>query len=62
MPESRVFRPRTEKEDKLIDLAMDVRAKDRTIAKPSWTQYVEYLLNKDIMEIRQRHQNRATGG
>lgn len=58
MPEARVFRPRSETEDQLIDRLMKVRATEGVIAKPSWTLYASYLVNKDLAEIRQRYKTR----
>lgn len=52
MPEARVFRPRSEAEDRLIAGLMKVRSLEGHIPKPSWTQYVSWLINKDLNEIR----------
>ena len=52
MPEARVFRPRSEAEDKLIDGVLKVHHRSGHIQKPSWTQYVSYLMNKDLAEVR----------
>ena len=52
MPEARVFRPRSETEDRLIDSLLKVHALEGNIAKPSWTAYVSWLMNKDIAERR----------
>jgi len=59
-PEARVFRP-SEKENKLIDSLMKVRATDGTIKQPSWTMYAAYLINKDASEIRARYKGRGGG-
>ena len=61
MPESRVFRPRSEDEDCLIDKLMEVRAVEGSIQKPSWTLYAAYLINKDLAEIRTRYKHRTEG-
>jgi len=58
MPEARVFRPRSENEDKLIDSLMRVRAAEGVIEKPSWTQYASWLINRDLAEVRTRYQQR----
>jgi len=59
MPEARVFRPRSETEDRLIDGLLKVHHLEGHIEKPSWTQYVSYLMNKDIAEVRTRRKARA---
>ena len=59
MPEARVFRPRSEKEDNLITKLMELRTKEEIIPKPSWTMYVSYMLNKEIAEVRSRFQSRT---
>ena len=59
-PEARVFRPRSEREDQLIGALMETHAAEKDIEKPSWTQYVSYLLNRDMAEIRAKR--RARGG
>ena len=58
MPESRVFRPRSENEDKIIDGLLKVHNLEGDIQRPSWTQYISWLLNRDLMEIRSRHKGR----
>ena len=58
-PEARVFRPRSEQEDQLIDKVMEVHRLEGDIQRPSWTQYVSYLVNRDIGEIRARHKERV---
>jgi len=52
MPESRVFRPRSETEDKLIDSMLKVHFLAGHIAKPSWTSYVSWLMNRDLAQVR----------
>lgn len=59
MPEARVFRPRSETEDKLIDGLLKVHTLEGHIEKPSWTQYVSFLLNRDLAEVRSKHQQRV---
>ena len=58
MPEARVFRPRSETEDKLIDGLLRVHALAGHIAKPSWTSYVSWLMNKDLAEVRTTRKSR----
>ena len=58
-PEARVFRPRSETENNLIDKMMQIRSKQRAIQRPSWTQYVSYLINKDVAEVRSQHKQRT---
>ena len=53
MPEARVFRPRSESENKLIDSLMKVHSLEGHIKKPSWTSYVSWLINRDLEERRQ---------
>jgi len=52
MPEARVFRPRSEKENELIDNLMKVHSAENHIERPSWTQYVAWLINRDVAEVR----------
>ena len=59
-PEARVFRPRSEAENDLIDKMMTLRAKQGVIAKPSWTLYAAHLINKDVAEVREQYK-RKTG-
>ena len=59
MPEARVFRPRSETEDKLIDGLLKVHHLEGHIEKPSWTQYVSWLMNKDISEVRAGYQSKV---
>ena len=61
MPEARVFRPRSETEDQLIDKIMVVHKLEGHIQKASWTQYVSYLMNRDIKEVRDQHKKRVGG-
>ena len=61
MPEARVFRPKSEEEDQLIDQLMKVRHLENYIQKPSWTLYVSWLLNKDLEEVRANHKARIGG-
>lgn len=58
MPEARVYRPKTEKENQLIDALMETRTAEKSIERPSWTLYVDYLLNKETAEIKTRHESR----
>ena len=57
-PEARVFRPRSETEDRLIDSLLKVHALSGDITKPSWTAYVSWLMNRDIAERRVLHSGR----
>jgi len=61
MPESRVFRPKSESEDKLIDKLMRVHHLEGHLERPSWTQYVAWLVNRDLAEIRSRIKSRPNG-
>ena len=61
MPEARVFRPRSETEDRLIDGLLKVHALEGHIQRPSWTQYVSFLMNRDLEEVRARHKMRVGG-
>ena len=58
-PEARVFRPRSETENSLIDKMMQIRSKQGAIQRPSWTQYASYLINKDVAEIRSQYKQRT---
>jgi len=58
-PEARVFRPRSEAENDLIDKVMQIRSKQGAIQRPSWTLYISYLLNKDVAEVRARYKERT---
>lgn len=60
-PEARVFRPKNEDENNLIDRLMDVHKAEGHIVRPSWTQYVSFLINRDLKEVVDRHKLR-TGG
>ena len=60
-PEARVFRPQNEKMNQLIESLMKVRAAEKIIERPSWTQYCSYLINKDMAEVTQRYHNRLPG-
>ena len=57
-PEARVFRPKSEDENKLIDNLMQVHKAEGHIERPSWTQYVAWLINRDVAEVRARFKNR----
>ena len=59
MPEGRVFRPRSEIEDRFIDSLMRVHVAEGNIQKASWTQYISWLLNRDASEIRGRYHQRV---
>jgi len=58
-PEARVFRPRSESENALIDKLMEVHTLEGRIERPSWTLYAAYLINRDLTEIRARHKARV---
>ncbi len=58
-PEARVFRPRSEDENALIDKLMEIHTLEGRIEKPSWTLYAAYLINRDLTEIRARHKVRV---
>ena len=58
MPEARVFRPRSEPEDSLIDRLMKVHHLEGHIQKPSWTMYIAWLINRDLAEVRGRSKSR----
>lgn len=58
-PEARVFRPRSESENNLIDKLMEVHTLEGHIQRPSWTQFVSWLINRDLTEVRTRHKTRA---
>ena len=58
MPEARVFRPKSEEENEIIDEIMKVHTLEGHIPKPSWSMYVTYLLNRDIAEVRAKHKSR----
>jgi len=57
-PEARVFRPRSEIEDRLIDGILKVHHLEGHIQRPSWTQYVSWLMNRDLTEVRAQHKSR----
>jgi len=57
-PEARVFRPRSETENKLIDALMKVHTAEGNIQRPSWTQYVSLLINRDLAEVRIKRKER----
>ena len=57
-PEARVFRPRSEKENELIDNLMKARTAEGHIERPSWTQYVAWLINRDVAEVRNQFKAR----
>jgi len=59
MPEARVFRPKSETEDRLIDSLLKVHHLEGHIQRPSWTQYVSYLLNRDLGEVRAKYKQRV---
>ena len=59
MPEARVFRPRSETEDHLIDGLLKVHHLEGHIQRPSWTQYVSMLMNRDIKEVRATRKSRG---
>lgn len=58
-PEARVFRPRSETEDQLIDRLLKLHVLEGHIEKPSWTQYIAWVLNRDLAEVRARHKERV---
>jgi len=58
-PEARVFRPRSETEDKMITSLLKVHHLEGHIQRPSWTQLVSYLLNRDLSEIRNKRKQRV---
>ena len=59
MPEARVFRPRSEDENALIDKLMEVHTLEGNIQKPSWTLYAAYLINRDLAEVRAKLKGRV---
>lgn len=59
MPEARVFRPRSQTEDQLIDRLLTLHHLEGHIDRPSWTQYVSWLLNKDIADVRKNAKQRV---
>ena len=60
-PENRVFRPKSETEDQLIDGLMKVHQLEGHIQRPSWTQYAAYLINRDLAEVRAKYKERIGG-
>jgi len=60
-PESRVYRPKSDKENALIEALMETRTAEKLIERPSWTMYVDYLLNREAEEILRRHKSRIQG-
>ena len=58
-PEARVFRPKSEQENNLIDSLMRTHKAEGHIERPSWTQYIAYLINQDVAGIRARYKTRA---
>jgi len=58
-PEARVFRPRSEDENVLIDKLMEVHNLEGHIQKASWTMYVAWLINRDLTEVRSRFKART---
>jgi hypothetical protein len=58
-PEGRVYRPKTEVENQLIESLMATRVAEHAIERPSWTLYIDYLLNKETTEIVNRLQSRG---
>lgn len=60
MPESRVFRPKSEAEDTLIAQLIKVHFLEGHIQRESWTQYAAWLINRDLIEIRARHKGRIS--
>ena len=59
MPEARVFRPRSEKENQLIDALMKTHSLQGDIQKASWTSYVTWLINQDLHQVRNTHRERT---
>jgi len=59
MPEARVFRPRSETENQLIDKLLKLHTIEGHIEKPSWTQYIAWTLNRDLAEVRVQYKHRA---
>jgi hypothetical protein len=60
-PEARVYRTDDESRNILIESLMEVRVADKSIERPSWTMYVNYLLDKEANEIYARYQHRLGG-
>ena len=58
-PEARVFRPRSEEENEIIDELMKVHALEGHIQRPSWSMFVTWLLNRDIAETRAKYKSRV---
>lgn len=48
--QQKVFRPRSPQESAIIDHLMELHVVKGHIREASWTQYVAYLINKDIQE------------
>jgi L-fucose mutarotase/ribose pyranase (RbsD/FucU family) len=60
-PEARVYRTDDDDRNTLIQALMEVRTFDKSIERPSWTMYVNYLLDKEAAEVFSRYQNRING-
>ena len=61
LPEARVFRPKDEKSNKVIELLMRIRAHQGDIPRPSWTSYASYLVNRDLQEVSRTIKQRRGG-
>jgi len=61
LPEARVFRPQGDKENELIERLMRVHAAQGEIQQASWTQYVAFLVNRDLAQVRYQYQQRLSG-
>ena len=59
-PEARVYRTDDESRNALIEALMEARTADKSIERPSWTMYVNFLLDKEANEIYTRYQNRLS--
>ena len=58
LPEARVFRPQSEAQNQLIEKLLKIYHLEGLIERASWTQYISYILNRDLSEVRARHSQR----
>lgn len=63
LPKQRIFKPQSDTMNLMIQRCMEYHTLNRDIEpvndNPSWTRYIEYLINKDINEIQRGFQRTA---
>jgi hypothetical protein len=64
LPDQRVYRPQTPEQNLLINRLMEFHELQGDIPKSGWTNYIDWLINRDLAEVRSefKHKFSRLGG